>query len=196
MPHPYQLRYLNEALFEGRGDYRYSPATRCGIVVRGEIQHHIPNPVYRSQQVRVRLPNGRLLELVNVHLQAASTDLSLWRRECWRTHHRNRKLRRGELALALDLLDQGNQDPRLPAVIVAGDFNAPAGDRIYRMLRKDFTDTFSAAGTGWGNTYHRRFPILRLDHVFVSNSFIPVRSRVVTIEESDHRMVVSDLILQ
>ncbi len=194
--HPYRLRQLNEILFEGRGDYRYDSKTRCGMVVRGEIEHQITNPLYRSQQVRMRLPNGRRLELVNVHLQAASTDLSLWRRDCWRTHHHNRKLRRGELALALQILEKTNQNPVVPAVIIAGDFNAPAGDRIYRTLRKDYTDTFTVTGTGWGNTFHRSFPILRLDHIFASKAFVPARSRVVTIAESDHRMVVSDLILQ
>ncbi|NIP96332.1 MAG: hypothetical protein GWO24_24015, partial [Akkermansiaceae bacterium] len=194
--HPYRLRQLNEILYDGRGDYRYDSRTRCGMVVRGEIEHHIPNPVYRSQQVRMRLPNGRRVELVNIHLQPASTDLSLWRRDCWRAHHHNRKLRRGELAVALQLLDTTNRDPRVPAVIIAGDFNAPAGDRVYRMLRKEYIDTFSAAGSGWGNTYHRRFPLLRLDHIFASKSFVPARSRVVTINESDHRMVLSDLILQ
>lgn len=196
MPHPYLLRHLNERLFKGRGDYRYAPRTRCGMVVRGEIEQHIPNPLYRSQHIRMRLPNGRRIELVNLHLQAASTDLRLWSRDCWRTHQQNRKLRRGELAMALQLLEASNQKPRNPAILIAGDFNAPAGERVYRMLDDDYLDTFSAAGTGWGNTFHRRFPILRLDHIYASRSFIPVRSRVVTVQQSDHRMVVSDLILQ
>jgi len=197
IPHPYRLRQLNRRLYDGRGDYRYDKRSRCGIVVRGEILHAVRNPtIFRSQQVRARLPNGRSVELVNVHLQASSTDLRLWRRECWRTHRLNRQLRRGELAIALNILEATNRNPRLHEVIIAGDFNAPAGDRIYRSLRPRFLDTFSEAGTGWPNTYHRRFPILRLDHIFASTAFLPVRSRVVSLEESDHRMVVSDLILQ
>ena len=39
-------------------------------------------------------------------------------------------------------------------------------------------------------------PILRLDHIYSSKAFIPVRCRVVSIPESDHRMVVADLIIQ
>lgn len=196
MAHPYRLRELNDNLFDSRGDYRYDLKSRCGVVVRGTIRQHIQNPVYRSQQVRMSLPNGRLLELVNLHLQPASTDLRLWRRDCWRKHHHNRKLRRGELAFALQILEKTNRNPTLPAVLVAGDFNAPANDRVYRMLKKDFVDTYSESGVGWGNTYHRRFPILRLDHIFCSKAFIPVRSCAVSIGESDHRMVVSDLVLR
>lgn len=199
IPHPYRLRQLNETLFEGKGDYRYDKHTRCGLVARGEIEHHIPNPrglPYRSHQVRVRLPNGRRIELVNVHLQAAATDLNLWSRDCWRSHHHNRKRRRMEIALALQKLEKTNISPKLPAVIIAGDFNAPAGDRVYGMLKGEFTDTFSEAGSGWGSTYHRAFPILRLDHIFASRAFHAARSRVVTVEESDHRMVISDLIMK
>ena len=142
------------------------------------------------------MPSGRRIEMLNLHLQSASTDLRLWRRDCWRAHNYNRKLRRGELQYSLNQLEKINTDPRLPAVIIAGDFNAPAGDRIYRQLqKKGYIDCFDRAGVGWGNTYHRRFPILRIDHIYVSQAFVPVRSRVVTIPESDHRMVLADVIL-
>ena len=93
-------------------------------------------------------------------------------------------------------LEKTNISPKLPAVIIAGDFNAPAGDRVYAMLKGEFTDTYSEAGSGWGNTYHRAFPLLRLDHIFVSRVFHPVRSRVVRVEGSDHRMVISDLVMK
>ncbi|NNC90334.1 MAG: hypothetical protein HKN82_17915 [Akkermansiaceae bacterium] len=196
IPHPYRLRLLNQTLYGGKGDYRYDSIRRCGIVVRGEIERQIKNPLegFRSQHVTMRLPNGRKVELVNLHLQAASTDLALWRRECWHTHAVNRQLRRRELAVALTLLETST--PTRGPTILAGDFNAPATDSIYRVVRRDFIDSFAVAGVGWGNTYHRRFPILRLDHIFVSEEFLPVRSCVVSIPESDHRMVVSDLILQ
>lgn len=197
--HPYRLRQLNQTLFEGKGDYRYDKHTRCGLVVRGVIEHHIPNPrelPYRNQQARVKLPSGRRIELVNVHLQAASTDLNLWRRDCWRAHHHNRQRRRVEIAFTLQKLEKTNINPRIPAVIIAGDFNAPAGDRVFRILEEDFSDTFGEAGSGWGNTYHRSFPLLRLDYIFASQAFQTARSKAVRIKESDHRMVVSDLVFK
>ena len=101
-----------------------------------------------------------------------------------------------EIAVALQKLEKTNISPKLSAVIIAGDFNAPAGDRVYGMLKGEFIDTFSEAGSGWGNTYHRAFPILRLDHIFASRAFHAVRSRVVSVKESDHRMVVSDLLMK
>lgn len=197
IPHPYQLRKMNASLYQGKGDYRYDADKRCGIIVRGEIEweNKNKNHVYRRQQVTALLPNGRRVELLNLHLQAAATDMRLWTRDCWRTHRDNRQKHRFELGFALDGLRGPSQTTNRPTII-AGDFNAPANDSIYRMLDDRFVDAFEVAGTGWGNTYHRRLPILRLDHIFVSREFKPVRATVVSIPESDHRMVVADLILK
>jgi len=195
IPHPYRLRQLNDALYQGKGDYRYDSQKSCGVVVRGEIERQIRSKEYRSQHLTVKLPSGRRIELVNLHLQPASTDLRLWRRDCWRTHNFNRRLRREELGFALDILKAHSPFPHRPT-IVAGDFNAPANDSVYRLLEKDFVDAFGVSGVGWGNTYHRRLPILRLDQIHVTEAFIPARAGVVSIPESDHRMVVADLILR
>ncbi len=101
-----------------------------------------------------------------------------------------------EIAYTLRKLEKTNTGPRLSNVIIAGDFNAPAGDKVYRMLKHDFADTFDDAGSGWGNTFHRSFPILRIDHIFASRSFQAIRSKAVTVTESDHRMVISDLLIK
>ena len=60
---------------------------------------------------------------------------------------------------------------------------------------RDFNDSFSTAGRGWGNTFQRRVPVLRLDAIYSTRQFTPVRCRAVTTRKSDHRMVISDLIL-
>jgi endonuclease/exonuclease/phosphatase family metal-dependent hydrolase len=60
---------------------------------------------------------------------------------------------------------------------------------------RDFNDSFSTAGRGWGNTFQRRVPVLRLDSIYATRQFTPVRCRAVTTRKSDHRMVISDLIL-
>ncbi|MGK0187875.1 MAG: endonuclease/exonuclease/phosphatase (EEP) superfamily protein YafD, partial [Verrucomicrobiales bacterium] len=76
-----------------------------------------------------------------------------------------------------------------------GDFNSPAGDRVYFSLRGNFTDSFYAVGTGWGNTVMNRYPVHRIDQIWASSdALVPVRSRAVPTEHSDHRMVVSDYV--
>lgn len=194
-PHPYLLKQLADKLYGQTGDYRYDEEHSCGVVLRGRITKALLEPKYRSQYLTARLLNGDLIELVNLHLQPASTNLSLWRPSCWQEHQRNRIQRRNELRFALAFLSEYTPFPNRPCLI-AGDFNAPATDGATRVLKTDFTDTFGAVGTGWGNTYHRRLPILRLDQIHSSHHFLPIRSRAVTIPGSEHRMVVSDLLLE
>ena len=193
--HPYRLRQLNDSLYGGKGDYRYDAVKRCGILVRGEIKHHFKHSFCRGQQILARFPSGEEVAIVNLHLTAASTDMRLWEPECWKTHRRNRKVRRQELATAMHLLRKFPFYSSKPA-IVAGDFNGPSNERFYNVIHKEMTDTFSAVGVGWPNTYHQRVPLLRLDRIFASSELGPVRSRAVTVPESDHRMGISDLVFQ
>lgn len=193
IPHTYRLKQFIDEFFNGQGDYRYHTAKRCAIVTRGTIHHNIHLPKSRSQLLAVEMPDGRRLELVNIHLQSAATNLKLYRRDCWWEHRKNRLQREVELAYVLAVLDQQTEFPRVPTII-AGDFNAPANDSIHRILERRFTDAFGAVGTGWGNTYHRSLPLLRIDQIYCSDKLVPVRSRTFTVDGSDHRLVIADLI--
>ena len=135
------------------------------------------------------------VQLLNVHLQPAATNLRLFNRQCWQEHSQNRRLRQIELSYALAILKQKSSFPRHPT-IVAGDFNAPANDVVYRLLTPEFTDAFSEVGTGWANTFHRALPLLRIDHIYGSDKLVPVRARTFNRGKSDHSMVVADFVFR
>lgn len=193
MPHPYLVKQLADRLYGQTGDYRYDENHACGVVVRGRITKALLDPQYRAQYLTVRMTDGEVIELANLHLQPAATNLALWRPSCWEEHERNRIQRRAELRFALSFLQDYTPYPNR-ATLIAGDFNAPAYDGANRVLGDDFTDTFRAVGSGWGNTYHRRFPLHRIDQIHASSHFLPVRSRAVTLPNCSHRIVVSDLL--
>ncbi len=195
IPHTYLLKQLIDQLFNGAGDYRYEPSKGCAVIVRGTLNNEIEVPKYRSQILSAELPSGRSVQLLNVHLQPAATNLRLFSRECWQEHSENRRLRQNELFYALGILKQKSSFPRLPTII-AGDFNAPANDVVYRILDPEFTNAFSEVGTGWANTYHRALPLLRIDHIYASDKLVPVRSRAFKRGQSDHRMVVADFVFR
>ncbi len=190
---PHQVRQINDLLYDGRGDYRAHLTN--GVVTRWRIQREIRNPQQRDQQVTIRSPEGMEMEVVNVHLRTAATDLRLWRKSAWIEHRNNRLIRQKELTLTQQVLEQTTGFPNTPTLF-GGDFNAPASDIVHRQLALDFVDAFATAGTGWGNTYHGRFPILRIDHLYATRHFTPVRCRAVTTRNSDHRMVVADFLLK
>jgi endonuclease/exonuclease/phosphatase (EEP) superfamily protein YafD len=190
---PHQVRRVADVLYGGRGDYRAHQTN--GIVTRWKIQREIRNPNHRNQQATVVTPDGRSMEIVNVHLTTAATDLRFWQRSAWRGHRVNRTIRRQELSVVRQVLEQTTGFPNTPAIL-GGDFNAPAADVVLRQLSRDFVDAFAAAGTGWGDTYQRRLPILRIDQLHATRHFTPVRCRAVTTRHSDHRMVVADFLMR
>ena len=76
---------------------------------------------------------------------------------------------------------------RLP-VVMAGDFNMSDRQLGYRRLTADLRDAITAAG--WG---HTTYPdgiwavlLLRIDHVFVPQSWCAARARTLDIPGSDH----------
>jgi endonuclease/exonuclease/phosphatase (EEP) superfamily protein YafD len=189
---PHQVRQFAAALYGGHGDFRTHQTN--GIVSRWKIQREIRKPgEQRSQQVSILLPSGVEIEVVNVHFASAATDLRLWRRAAWSQHRAKRLDRQQELARTRQTLAQTLPSPDHP-ILFGGDFNAPATDIVHRQLARDFIDSFAAVGTGWGNTYQRRFPILRIDYLYATRHFVPVRSCAVTTRHSDHRMVVTDFL--
>lgn len=189
---PHQVKSIADALYGGHGDYRTRGTN--GIVTRWKIEREIRNPTAeRNQQVTVLTPDGTRIEIVNVHLQSAATNLRFWDRAAWREHRVNRALRLSELATTTKVLEDTTNFPHTPTLF-GGDFNAPANDIAQRQLGRDFDDAFAAAGTGWGDTYHRRFPILRIDALHATRHLQPVRALTVTSRHSDHRMVIADFV--
>ena len=194
---PHQLRLFTDTIHGGRGDYRMHMTREGGlcILTRWKIRREVRNPSLRSQQVTIELPDKRTFEVVNMHLETAATDLRFWLRSAWREHRINRAVRHNELATVRQVLEQTTRFPNTPTIL-GGDFNASASDPVHRQLSREFTDAFAAVGTGWGNTFQRRFPILRIDHLYTTRHFTPARCATATTRHSDHRMVVADFILR
>lgn len=191
--YPHQVKQIADTLYGGRGDFRCHSTN--GLITRWKIKRDIPNPDQnrRAQEVTVRTPGGSELEIVNVHLPSAATDLRLWRKYAWSAHRANRRLRLAELDVTRKILAGSTHFPH-KATIFGGDFNAPASDIVHRRLAPELVDAFAAVGTGWGNTYQRRFPILRIDHIYATRHFVPLRSATVITRHSDHRMVIADFL--
>ncbi|MBK1882160.1 endonuclease/exonuclease/phosphatase family protein [Luteolibacter pohnpeiensis] len=162
-----------------------------GVITRWKFKQEPLIHSKASQEVTVVMPDGREIKIVNLHLLTAATDIRLWQPRAWREHRENRVLRRNELNGILSQLYETSSFPETP-VILGGDFNAPANDQVMRYIPAELTDAFTAVGKGWGNTFQRRVPILRIDHLFSTSHFTPVRCRAVTTRHSDHRFVVAD----
>lgn len=190
---PNQTHKIASKLYNGQGNVRTLGVN--GVITRWKIDAENRNHLIRNQQLTLVQPDGSRIQIVNVHLLTAATDLALWNRDSWRNHRNNRVIRKQEISVALQILSQTTNFPAEPTLF-AGDFNASATDVVHRYLARDFVDAFAEAGTGWGDTYHNRFPILRIDHIYSTRHFTPVRCRAVKTRNSDHRLVVADLLMR
>ncbi|WP_286134436.1 endonuclease/exonuclease/phosphatase family protein [Methylobacterium sp. Leaf123] len=94
----------------------------------------------------------------------------------------------------------GDPACRAPTVLL-GDFNATGWSRAYRRLNERLTDARRLTGERrWrrgGATFPSRFPLLRIDHVFVSERIAVERITVVDTplarKASDHLPVLAEI---
>lgn len=64
--------------------------------------------------------------------------------------------------------------------ILIGDFNAIPMTATYKAVARQMTDAPLRSGTKPKATFPSRFPLLRIDHVFVSDEITPVATQVVS----------------
>ncbi|MGH8103142.1 MAG: endonuclease/exonuclease/phosphatase family protein [bacterium] len=142
-------------------------------------------------EARIRLGNGIELNAISVHLEPPRARLDLWSPSEWADARLERQRRREQLSriVAKASTWSGN----LP-LIIGGDFNAPAGDAIFRLLSPHLHDAFREGGRGWGNTVLNDYPVHRFDQIWVSRHFRALAVRAVKTVHSDHRLVISDLL--
>ena len=78
-------------------------------------------------------------------------------------------------------------------VMICGDFNDPPSSYTYRKLKNGFTDSFVAAGSGFGATYAGRFPSFRIDYILHDTEIRSVYHKRTRIGLSDHYPIISYL---
>tara|TARA_R110002095_G_scaffold114178_1_gene99731 strand:+ start:908 stop:1924 length:1017 start_codon:yes stop_codon:yes gene_type:complete len=95
----------------------------------------------------------------------------------------------------LELATQVSQIPDQP-ILVLGDFNTPSDSDHFRPLRKLLKNTFEIAGDGYMATWPLPLPVLDLDSIWVNDHVTAVDSRNRWTWTSDHRPVVTDIIVK
>ncbi len=178
--------------------------TRGVRVVTSEERTFHPGPDVPATYVsRVVLADGaREAVVYNVHLFTHGArkpweDGSFHPRQprTWLPYVRQFREAQRFRAAEADTLRAYLDAEELPVVLV-GDFNATPHEWCFGRIagaQGGLFDAYREAGRGWGATFHRKYPVLRIDQVLVSRAFVPVRARVPHIGASDHRPVEVDL---
>ena len=165
----------------------------CSILARGRLTRLSDLKTTRFTRAQLALPQGTGIEVISLRLVPPIVRLDLWSTACWRAHFYDRRVRKEQMRQVVDEL-QGFK-ANIPYV-VGGDFNSPAGDAVSRLLKPRLMDTFGEGGIGWGDTGVNEFPVSRPDQIWVNRYFQTVAAWAVKTRNSDHRMVVCDLVLK
>lgn len=159
----------------------------CAIISRYPLKPLDERPLVHYTRAVLSLPDKREILFVSLRLTPPLGAMDLWRPATWRAYREDRRFRRLQLQSVL-AAQSTRSDVR---VIMGGDFNAPAGDGIYRLLR-GYRDVHRAAGRGWGGTAINTMPFFRPDQIWVRQIGV-VASCAVRTQHSDHRMVIADV---
>lgn len=76
---------------------------------------------------------------------------------------------------------------------VCGDFNDNPMSYTYSRMMRDRQDTFVEAGDGFGATYSRLWPMLRIDYVLCPKSCTVVTHETPKVKLSDHYPVITEI---
>jgi endonuclease/exonuclease/phosphatase family metal-dependent hydrolase len=158
-----------------------------------------------SLWVHVRLPDGQLIRVYNVHLQSnkVSTDAEkvaetgqmddagTWKK-IWSMLRRVDRATTVRVEQAERLRQHILDCPQ--SVVVCGDFNDTPNSYVYRHVSEGFTDTWQVAGQGMGTTFAGVLPMLRIDYILTDPKYKVVRCEVARTDDwSDHYPVIATM---
>lgn len=162
----------------------------ASIIARGVLTPlSLPRTTTNVTAARWTLSLGRTLHVASLRLTPPVMRVDLYDPAAWNDFRRNRDYRAAEAREMQTILAGLGFRPD----ILGGDWNTPPDRAVQGPLIEGLTDSFSAAGAGWGATCVNPFPcIVRIDQIWSSSALIPTRSRVHKTQHSDHRMVAAD----
>lgn len=190
---PYR-RELREIVAQRPG-WDLATTPEVAILVRGRAQFIPETPSERGYLCPAlvwpaRLRSATPLFVVGVHLMMPRPRDTHSLPAAWSDTLRIRALRGEQMDRISVLLSRA---PVESPVIVGGDFNAAAGDRLLAPLAAHLTDAFAETGRGWPNTFTNHCPLIRIDRIWTDRRITVTAARTVATEHSDHRMVVVEL---
>lgn len=192
-PGPREVADLARKLYGERGQFLWN--ADASIVADGGVEPlpgHDPKNIHASAAI-VELAAGAKIAVVSMRLEPAIVRLDFWSPACWREQTENRQLRRRQLRT---MVENHAAVPADVPLVFGGDFNAPAGDAVFRELEPRLRDPFRDVGAGWGNTIVNEFPFARIDQIWIDDHWQAAVVQAQRTRRSDHRMVIADLLVE
>jgi endonuclease/exonuclease/phosphatase family metal-dependent hydrolase len=197
--HPLDSVHLKQVLLH----YGKAIFSRYPIINSRHIFNHKGNYNYSFMYADIAMPFDTV-RVFNIHLQSlyfsnreyGFVENITENNDNIETESKNvlRKIRtgfykRGEQADTIKKYIQESPHP----VIVCGDFNDVPGSYSYYTVRGVLQDAFVQKGVGFGRTFNRLSPTLRIDNIFADKNFTVEGYKRVNKDLSDHFPVIAFL---
>ena len=132
---------------------------------------------------------GEKLQLINVHLDTPRSILEslLHRSVNERETDRITFNRRIQVSIINNWVDRDTP------TIIAGDFNMPTNENIYRKNLGHLNNALDSAEFGFRYTKHTKWHGIRIDHILFNNFFIVKNAKVLDDFGGDHRPIFTVL---
>ena len=151
-------------------------------------------------------PGGRI-RVINTHLESVKFGKEdyVFVNELSNNAANNKEITHGSKAIFSKMLSafrkRAEQADQLASIIsqspypvmVCADFNDTPASYAYRQVASTHTDSFTAAGTGLGQTYSQLLPILRIDYIFVDKKMKVIDYKTIHKEYSDHYPIIATI---
>lgn len=184
------IRKLGIKLF---GKQSYAWGTDASIIANGKFsQIKLPSDESLfSNYAAIKMKSGINLQIVSLRLLPASFSTDIFSKNYWQQQESDKIARKNQLRTIIKHLKSNNNIP----TIIGGDFNSPAIDNTSQILSPYLYDSFTKAGTGWGNTILNDIPLQRIDKIWLSRDIKTISCRAYKTHHSDHRIVVCDILI-
>lgn len=184
------LAQMTARLFGAGGSFLSGGDT--AILTRGKLNQLFADRSAHFVAGTVQFEDGRRFDCVSLRLAPPPSRLDFWSPGFWRDHRDARNMHRHQLRQIMASIPA---TPSASVLVIGGDFNTVPLDRALDELRPNLCDTFDKRGLGWGATGTNEWPLFRVDQVWTSAQFVPVRVAVGKTKYSDHRMVICDAVV-
>nr|AUN35818.1 hypothetical protein [uncultured bacterium] len=186
-PSQEELQKLATELFGGEGAVMWS--TDTSIIVHGKVTPKTTDPNSLFVHGTVDLSTGKQIEVIDVCLLPAVIRYDFWSRDFWRAHRDARRERRKQID---SIIKEMNTVPATTPLVVGGNFNCAVEDGSLLPLRVGLREAFRTSGRGNCNTITNRYPVERVDQIWVTDTLQPEWFAATKTSSSNHRLVVSD----
>jgi endonuclease/exonuclease/phosphatase (EEP) superfamily protein YafD len=158
------------------------------IIVRGEV---LSSDLGWTNHTfaRVRLADGREMDVVSLRMQAPRARTDYWTLDCWRSYSSHRTEHIKELS---EIWERVKRLRTGAPMVLGGDFNLVPDSRETDLLGEDLVDSYRAAGRGWYATALAGAQLFRIDKVWGSSELVPRGTSARDSFVSDHKFVVAE----